>query len=234
MVVSTTPVAPPVVPTTQTPVVPTMQTLVVPTTLAVPTVQPPVVSTTQAPVVIVPTTQIPVAQTQSLNRPMVSLFRVPVPWDRNSPSFNGKTAEDLLKFLRHVQAIIDEGGIVGEQEKMEQMMSYLKVTLQEEWKGLETYNNGTYQDFIDEIQTMYLEIHDLETGSIERLQQLCGQYTGLSYKQWGVVKCFGVSFKTEGKKLLHPPVVVTNRELVQLYLSRLTPEFSEEVKKLIM
>jgi hypothetical protein len=162
-------------------------------------------------------------------------FKVPQSWDTNKPKFDGESSEDLLKFLEQVAEVIEQSGLKDSTEKKNMLVKFLdSVTIRDEWKSLDTWKStSTYDEFLEEIRTMYPELQDITTGSIERLKAVAMKYSNLSVNEYGKIKRFGVSFTLEAKKLEKPPQILTNASQVELYLSRFEPGFREEIQKMI-
>ena len=196
-----------------------------------PIVTPPVVPVTPvvpvAPVVITP----PVTNTKKM---ATSSFKVPSPWDsRNCPSFDGKTAESLMKYLRFSKLIIEGAGLTGDDEKKAILLKYATRTVQEEWEGLDTYAAGNFEEWVEEIESLFPEIKSIKNGSLGRLTEICEEFRGLKKSDTGKVKRFGTSFKSEAAKLTRPPSLVTNPILVAKYISAFDSGFASEINQTI-
>ncbi|KAJ7687216.1 hypothetical protein B0H17DRAFT_1136355 [Mycena rosella] len=96
-----------------------------------------------------------------------NLFKMPSPWDtKNCPSFDGKTAESLTKYLKHCKMIIEGSGTSTDEGKKEILLKFAQRVIQEEWEGLATYKTGTFEKWVTEIESLFPEIKAIKDGSL--------------------------------------------------------------------
>ena len=168
------------------------------------------------------------------NTVMASHFKIPSPWDiRNCPSFDGKSAESLMKYIKFCRMIITSAGLTTDTERKDTLVKYSSIQVQEEWSSLETYKTGTFEEWVAEIESLFPEIETITTGSLARLDKICEDYKGLKKSDKGKVKRFGVSFKNEALKLMKAPSLVTNPDLVDKYIACFEPAFAGEINLMI-
>ncbi len=161
-------------------------------------------------------------------------FRIPVPWDsKGSPSFDNRTADSLVKYLRFTKVIIASAGITDDPGKKEVVLKYLHTHTAEEFEALETYDNGTFEEWIEEIEALYPEIKSQRLGSLARLDDICAKYQNLTKKNQGEIKRLSLAFKVEADKLKKPPSLVLNGSLVERYLKCFEPAFVVEINIMI-
>lgn len=163
-------------------------------------------------------------------------FRKPWAWESNSPSFDGKTASSLKRFLRHCKAIVREAGITDADEQKTCLLDYInKDNIREQFEKLSTYAGGTFDEWCRDIESLYPEIEDMGTGSLEMLTNLCkeARAKGLTQNDLGAIRRFKVSFSSEAEKLLRPPASVTNKTLVDLILETLDRGFANSVESIL-
>lgn len=160
----------------------------------------------------------------------VASFRVPVPWENNSPKFDGKTPSNLRRFLRNVQTICEKGKITGDQEKKDLMLSYLTDDdTRDQWERLHHYKTGGFDLWVEEIEELFPELEDARVGTLERLKKICSEYRGIEPSELGSLRRFSISFSNEADKLMQAPASIDNGQLVDMYLEVLQERFAEQV-----
>jgi hypothetical protein len=118
----------------------------------------------------------------------VANFRIPVPWDKNSPTFDGKSASSLRRLLHHMGTIITVGSITDEGEKKDKALEYpSNQDIIEQWERLPTFANGSYEDWVKEIEELFPELGDAKVGSREKLDQICEEYQDIPVTDPGLV-----------------------------------------------
>ncbi|KAJ7487124.1 hypothetical protein FB451DRAFT_1363225 [Mycena latifolia] len=160
-------------------------------------------------------------------------FKVPNPWDKNSPSFDGQTADSLLKYFRHCEMIIEGANINDDKGKKAVLMKYVDRPVQEIWEGLATFASDTFVKWSKEVRSLYPEIKELENGSLERIKEISAAARNLGRHQQGLIKRFGLTFGIEAKKISKPPCLLTNKQLVDLYLTSFEHDFRREIEMMI-
>jgi hypothetical protein len=187
-----------------------------------------VVSVTNLAPVIVPTI------TTKPKMSSTKAFRQPNPWDaKASPTFDGKTAESLMKYIRYCKMIIEGTNVTGDDEKKELMKQYASRTTNEEWESLDSYKLGTFDEWVAEIEGLFPEIRTIQTGSLAKLSEICAEYRNLNKGEEGRIKRFNLSFKNEAQKLEKPPSLVTNLTLVDKFLGCFEKQFLIEINMMI-
>ncbi|PBK84996.1 hypothetical protein ARMGADRAFT_1036701 [Armillaria gallica] len=131
---------------------------------------------------------------------------------RDAPKFDSKEPENLCHFLG----------------QMEDLFSNYSITNDDKKKKLE-YDGGTFTEFKDTILKNYPEVADVETGTWERLTHILHKFLNLGADECKLYLKFERRFLTEAKKLQKPPVLVTNRELVEKFTESLSPMFQENI-----
>jgi hypothetical protein len=161
-------------------------------------------------------------------------IKVPQPWDtKNCPSFDGKTAESLMKFLRYCKMIIEGSNMTDDDEKKKMVKNFLSYHVNEEWSSLSSYATGTFDEWVAEIEGLFPEIKTMRIGSLERLNQICTSNAGLRKQDDGKIKRFSLQFKNEAEKLMAHPVLVTNPVLVDKYIACFEEGFAREIDMMI-
>ncbi|KAJ7706799.1 hypothetical protein B0H17DRAFT_1125629 [Mycena rosella] len=144
----------------------------------------------------------------------VSSFKMPYSWDRNRPTFDSDDHEELLTYVDQVEEILDKAGI----------------TVGAERKHLGLYTSGTFDEFVKEVFQSYPEVKSEETGSVEALNNICKKHKGITVSQVGKLRCFGIEFTAEAKKLMRGKALTTNLQVCHMYLETLDPAFSVVLK----
>jgi hypothetical protein len=160
-------------------------------------------------------------------------FKKPYPWERNSPSFDGKTASSLKRFLRHCKAIVKEANITDVVEQKTALLDYINDDhIREQFEKLSTYTSATFEEWCKDIESLYPEIEDMGTGSLENLIKICtdARKNALTQHDLGAIRRFNVSFSNEAEKLLRPPASVTNKMLVELILDTFERGFANNIE----
>jgi hypothetical protein len=160
-------------------------------------------------------------------------FRIPFAWDRNAPSFDTEDAEDLMKFVDHVNQILDLAGVTDDAEKKRRITDYLSIKKKEIWRNLTSYTVGTYDKFLDEVYKIYPEVKSTKIGSLEALVKLCKTYKGVAITDEGLLKRFGAEYLTLVKKLLKGKAITTNSEACRRYLDTLSPAFATALRMMV-
>lgn len=202
--------------------------------------QPPVQTTTNSAPGAAPTagqTVVPPPNTAFNQAPVPAMahtghvsFKMPNGWDRNSPSFDGKTANSLKRFLKQCNSIISQGGLTRAADKKERVLEYVDSDVQEQWESLDTYAAGTYEAWIKEIEALFPELEDWEKGSLDKLNRLCKQNRGITTSDLGQLRRFSKTFMVEAAKLLADPAAISNGKLVSMFEDCLDKSFADMVK----
>lgn len=161
------------------------------------------------------------------NRPfkMVNGPIVPIIPDyaRDAPRFSLGRPEELPRFLRQMEDMWDGAGIVDDEEKKRLVGNYADQQSEDEWRALDTYQSGfTWLEFKAELVESYPEVAAAVRGTPSRIRQLCREWEGIGLGDLGALHAFRRAFLSEATKLLSAPAVMSNRELVELFLLTLS------------
>lgn len=129
--------------------------------------------------------------------------------------------------------IISEGAITTVAAKKELVLRYVSMTIQEEWKSLDKFGAGTFEEWTEEIESLYPEIKSFRNGSLARLQEICGRHAGIKKSDQGLIKRLNLQFGLEATKLRRAPSLVTNIVLVEKYLTCFDTAFASEIESMI-
>jgi hypothetical protein len=165
----------------------------------------------------------------------IANFRIPVSWDKNSPTFYGKCASALRRFLHHMGTIITVGGITNEAEKKDKSLEYISnQDIVEQWERLPSYTTGSYEDWVKEIEELFPELEDAKAGSREKLDKICEEYQDISVTEPGLVQHFSLAFTNEAEKLKKAPAAIENGQLVDMYLDCFEDSFAGNIRTLLI
>lgn len=129
--------------------------------------------------------------------------------------------------------IITEGQIATVAAKKDLVLRYVSMTIQEEWKSLDKYGAGTFEEWTEEIESLYPEIKSFRNGSLVRLQEICSKHVNIKKSDQGLIKRLNLQFGLEATKLRKAPSLVTNIVLVEKYLTCFDPTFAFEIESMI-
>ena len=145
------------------------------------------------------------------------------PGARDALKFSSKKPQEIRRFLRQMEDLWREAGIIDDAEKKEGLGKYADHESEEEWKALENYESGnTWEEFKNELIFNYPEAAAAEHGTPARLKQMCGEAKGIQLGDLTTLYAFQRSFLAEAKKLTKLPVAMSNRELVELFIGSLS------------
>ncbi|KAK0476923.1 hypothetical protein EDD18DRAFT_1365874 [Armillaria luteobubalina] len=159
-----------------------------------------------------------------------SPLQLPRPTSRDAPRFNEDEPENLRRFFNEIDDLFDDFNIVDDRERKRKIVRYADARSEDEWKMLDEYSDGSsYSDFKKAILANYPEAFDAETGTLSRLNRIVNEVANIEASERDIYLKFKRRFLTESKKLMMPPAIVTNRELVERFLSRLEYHFRETI-----
>jgi hypothetical protein len=152
------------------------------------------------------------------------------PGARDAPKFSAKRPQELRRFVRQMEDLWKDAGITDDEEMKESLGKYADQESEEEWKALETYERGTtWKEFREELLMNYPEAAEAERGTPARIKRLCKETLGIRLGDLAALYSFRRAFMAEAKKLTKPPAVVSNRELVELFIGSLSEPMAAAV-----
>jgi hypothetical protein len=159
--------------------------------------------------------------------------RMVTPGSRDAPRFKSTRPEELRRFIRLMEDLWVDHGIIDDQTKKTMIGKYADQDSEEEWHAFETFG-GTHSwiKFKDELLENYPEAAAAERGTPARLREICSEATKAGKLVLGDMVSFYTfrrSFVSEGKKLREAPAVMANRELVELFIGCLSDTFASAV-----
>ncbi|KAH9477805.1 hypothetical protein JR316_0010034 [Psilocybe cubensis] len=157
---------------------------------------------------------------------------LPLLGDKGAPKFDEQKPEELLRFLDQLDDLFEKYGVKTDNEKKRVVCRYISPTTESEWRAFSSFQNGTWKRFRKDLIMSYPEAVNLHRGSIEALDKICRKHSGNnqieSHDSPGLMALVR-TFRAEAGKLLQPPALVSNRDLVERFIGCLTSEFAGRV-----
>lgn len=146
-----------------------------------------------------------------------------VPGTRDAPKFSSAKPRELRRFLRQMEDLWEEAGIEKDEEKKGSLGKYADQESEEEWRALDTYAEGcTWEAFKKEVLENYPEASAAERGTPARIRQIVKDAEGIEMGETTKLYTYRRAFLAEASKLKKPPTVMSNRELVELFMGGLS------------
>lgn len=156
--------------------------------------------------------------------------RMPKPGEKNAPVFDPEKPEELGRFFERIEDWFQEDGIVSDDTKKKRIVRYLDADSEIQWKAFSKFENGTYADFKTQVLAAYPKAVDVLKGSVTALKRRIKQIGPVDVDERDELSSLIRIVRAEVAKLkLIKPPIHTNRELVELFLSRLTKEFASRI-----
>jgi len=152
------------------------------------------------------------------------------PGTRDAPKFLARRPEELRRFIRQIEDLWREAGITDDRIKKESIGKYADYDCEEEWAAFDTYvDPHTWEEFKEELFANYPEAAAAERGTPQRIREICEDQREIVLGDMQGLYAFRRKFMAEAKKLLTPPAVMSNRELVELFMGRLASDMAQMV-----
>lgn len=130
-----------------------------------------------------------------------------------------------------MEDLFKEYGIDDDQDKKRYLGKYTDQKTEFEWRAFETYDlSSTYEDFKTALIDDYPEAKMAGKGTLQNLRKICKTHQRIHADDFAELKSLTRGFKAEQKLLLTPPALVSNRELVDLFLDCLKDTFKSQVE----
>ena len=206
------------------------------TTIVIPPV-PPVGQSARAPVVSAPVVP-PVVDLSTLSNSqtfdtmpfkMVEK-RMIAPGSRDAPKFRSDEPEKLRRFVRSMEDLWLEAGVVDDDVKKSMIGKYADEDSEEEWTAFKSFGRGhSWNEFKKELIANYPEAAAAERGTPARIRQLCSETSRIRLGDMAALYTFRRAFMAEARKLKKPPEAMANRELVELFVGCLSEALAAQV-----
>lgn len=175
--------------------------------------------------------------THNSSNPRKSL---PLPHERNAPSFDEKKPQELLRFLDTIELYFRRDGVTDDDEKKNTVVRYTEPHIEAEWKSLPSFSGGTWAEFKDELVQEYPDAADLKRGSMRALEKNLKAIGKVDTDDIDLLNKLRRVFRVGVDKLNKlaranaqgqaTNVFYTNKELVDLFLDCLTSTFVKRVE----
>src|ERR1700678_1932850 len=142
---------------------------------------------------------------------------------RDAPQFSLSRPQELPRFLQQMEDMWNGAGVVDDEERKSLVGKYADQQSEDEWRALDTYQLGfTWLEFKTQLVASYPEVAAAERGTPSRLRQLCRERERIGLDDLEALYAFRRSFLAESRKLLRKPAVMSNRELVEMFVGSLS------------
>jgi hypothetical protein len=122
-----------------------------------------------------------------------------------------------------------DAGVTDEEVKKKKIGKYADQDSEEEWAAFDSYATGSWAEFKKELLANYPEAAAAERGTPARIRQICVEHGKISLGDMVSLYSFRRAFMTEARKLLQTPPVISNRELVEMFIGCLSAPFAGAV-----
>jgi hypothetical protein len=153
--------------------------------------------------------------------------KMPKPGERNAPTFDPEKSEELGRFFDRIDEWFAEDGVNNDADRKRCIVRYLDAESEMQWKALSKFADGTYAEFRTQVMASYPRAEEVLRGSVIALSQRLKKIDLVALEERDRLLLLIRIMTAEVSKLrkISPPIH-TNRELVELFLSRLTPAFA--------
>ena len=163
------------------------------------------------------------------NAPMTTR-KMPKPGEKNAPIFDPEKPEELGRFFERMEDWFADEAIEKDLDKKRRIVKYLDADSEIQWKALSTFLEGTFEDFKAEVMASYPKAEEVMKGSVNALKKKIKKLGPIATDDRDELLSLVRIMTAEVLKLKNiSPPIHTNRELVELFLSRLTPDFAARV-----
>jgi hypothetical protein len=174
--------------------------------------------------------EVPESQTNRELPEMPERKSLIVPGSMDAPKFQSAKPRELRRFIRQLEDLWKEAGITEDKDKKESLGKYADQESEEEWSALETYNEGyTWGEFEKELLENYPEASAAERGTPARIWQIVRDADNIEPGDTIKLYSYRRAFLAEASKLSKPPVVMSNQELVELFMRGLSMSMGRAV-----
>ena len=155
---------------------------------------------------------------------------MPKPGQKNAPTFDPEKPEELGRFFDRLEEWFEEDNVKEDVEKKKKTVRYLDVDSEIQWKAFAKFTEGTYAEFKTQVMAAYPKAEEVMKGSVSALKRKIKQIGPIEVDERDELLSLIRIMTAEVAKLkkITPPIH-TNRELVELFLGRLTSDFAKRV-----
>jgi len=155
---------------------------------------------------------------------------MPKPGEKNAPTFDAERPEELGRFFERMEDWFSDEGVEDDVLKKKRIVRYLDPDSETQWKALPGFDEGTYEGFRAQVMAVYPKAEEVSRGSVTALKKRIRKLEPVAADERDELLTLIRVMTAEVKKLkmIQPPIH-TNRELVELFLERLLPDFASRV-----
>jgi hypothetical protein len=169
-------------------------------------------------------------QTERIISTMGEKRQMALPGTRDAPKFSNARPRELRRFIRQMEDAWKEAGVEGDADRKESLGKYADQESEEEWSALETYGAGhSWDSFKKEILENYPEASAAERGTPARLRQIVRDAGSIDLGETTELYAYRRAFLAEANKLCKEPRVMSNRELVELFMAGLSTAMGQTI-----
>ncbi|KAF5334095.1 hypothetical protein D9611_014997 [Ephemerocybe angulata] len=159
--------------------------------------------------------------------------RMPAPYGKNHPTYDPEEPGSAVRFFEQVKMAADESGLEGKDAEMiKWALSYLPDSIRKRWAILakDGATQRSFDDWQKEVMKTLPRRAQEEAGALSRLDALVSKWSRdpVSRHDRANFFEFSLGFQAEATTVA---AVVSNRELVCMYLRCLTPMFRERLQE---
>jgi hypothetical protein len=155
---------------------------------------------------------------------------MPRPGDKNAPTFDPDKPEGLGRFFERMTDWFIEEDIVDDVKRKQQIVKYLDPDSEYQWKAFPTFKAGTWEEFKAQAIAAYPAAEEAAKGSVASLTKKIRKIGPVAPDARDELLSLIRNMTAEVVKLKRiVPPIHTNRELVELFLDRLTPDFAMRI-----
>jgi len=153
--------------------------------------------------------------------------KMPKPGEKNAPTFDTEKPEELGRFFERMEDWFADESITDDQDKKRRIVRYLDPDSESQWKALSKFDKGTFVEFQSQVMASYPKAEEIMKGSVTALKRKIREIGPVCPKDRDDLLSLIRIMTAEVLKLkqIQPPIH-TNRELVDLFLARLTIDFA--------
>lgn len=149
---------------------------------------------------------------------------------REAPRFSSEKPNEILRFFTACEELFSECGVTDPKKKKEHVCSYADYESEEEWRILDKFASGTYEEWKKEVLEQYAEAENLVNGTLHNITALTKKFRGLGVGDTAEFMQLKRRWVVESAKLQQDPPLLSNREEVALFFKC----FDSQVRELIM
>jgi len=155
---------------------------------------------------------------------------MPKPGEKNAPSFDPEKPEELGRFFDRLEEWFEDDSVNTDADKKKKTVRYLDVDSEIQWKAFSKFEEGSYAEFKAQVMAAYPKAEEVMKGSVSALKRKIKKIGPIEVDERDELLSLIRIMTAEVAKLkkITPPIH-TNRELVELFLGRLTSDFAKRV-----